>query len=89
LKYELTYPGDFATGRDLFVAVERIESISTTIDVRTRRAATARQRNCFYPVQMIEHKQITREISSGCVEGAAQHRLEKICDAGECGARHE
>ncbi len=45
LKYELIYPGDFASGADLFrrwIAT----SVSTIIGARTRRSATARRQIC-------------------------------------------
>ena len=45
LKYELIYPGDFATGLELFPGW-RITSISTITSVRTRRWAIGRRRIC-------------------------------------------
>ena len=46
LKYELIYPSDFATGLELFPALENY-STSTITSARTRRSATERRQTCF------------------------------------------
>jgi putative transposase len=46
LKYDLIYPGDFATGLELFPALETT-CTSTITSARTRRSATERRQICF------------------------------------------